>query len=200
MQYNSSRTPLIIPEHGRNIQQLVDHCKTIEDKTERSNCAIAIVSVLGNLNPHLRDVPEFQHKLWDQLFIMAEFDLDVDSPFPIPKEEEIRTRPKKIPYPKVSNKFRYYGNNVKRMIEVADTWDNEEKKEALVYNVANQMKKSYVKWNKDQVDDSTIFQHIKVLSDGKIDWTDTEEELMSTDFIKQQIGYGNKNRGKKKKG
>lgn len=128
MQYNTERKKLIIPEYGRHIQRMVDYCKNITDREERNEFAQMIIAVMGNLNPHLRDIPDFQHKLWDQLFIMAEFDLDVDSPFPIPTELEMNSKPRKIPYPGFSGKYRYYGRNLRKMIEVASEWEDDDKK------------------------------------------------------------------------
>ena len=119
LEYNSERTLMIIPEYGRHIQKLVDHCLTLETKEERNKMALAIVDVMGNLQPHLRDVPDFKHKLWDQLFIMSKFNLDVDSPYPIPSKEELQEKPESLPYPKYASKYRYYGNNIQTMIDVA---------------------------------------------------------------------------------
>lgn len=169
MQYNTTREKLIIPEYGRHVQEMVDHCKTLEQKEDRNDFANAIIEVMGNLNPHLRDVQDFQHKLWDQLFIMAEFDLDVDSPYPIPQPEDFQSRPNGIPYPGYSNKYRYYGRNIQRMIDVANSWEDGDKKDGLVQSIANQMKRSYLLWNKDTVEDQVILNQLRELSDGKID-------------------------------
>ena len=177
MQYNTTREKLIIPEYGRHIQEMVDHCKTIGDKKDRNDFAQAIIEVMGNLNPHLRDVNDFQHKLWDQLFIMAEFDLDVDSPYPIPNEDDFSSPPNRIPYPVYNNKYRYYGKNIQRMIDVALEWEDGEKKDGLIQSIANQMKKSYLLWNKDSVDDKVIFNQLKDMSDGKINIQEMEEEI-----------------------
>lgn len=169
MQYNTLKKDLIIPEYGRHIHRMVGYCKTIEDREERNLFAEAIIEVMGNLNTYLRDVTDFQHKLWDQLFIMAEFDLDVDSPFPIPDKETFQSPPQPLKYPKYSNKYRYYGRNIKKMIDVAIEWEEGDKKLGLVKNIANQMKKSYLLWNKDQVDDQVIYNQLKDLSNGKLD-------------------------------
>ena len=169
MQYNTTLEKLMIPEYGRHVQEMVDHCKTLEQKEDRNDFANAIIEVMGNLNPHLRDVQDFQHKLWDQLFIMAEFDLDVDSPYPIPQPEDFQSRPNRIPYPGYSNKYRYYGRNIQRMIDVANSWEDGDKKDGLVQSIANQMKRSYLLWNKDTVEDQVILNQLRELSDGKID-------------------------------
>ena len=168
LQYNSERTPLIIPEYGRHMHVMVDQLLATEDREERNNKAKAIIGVMGNLNPHLRDVPDFQHKLWDQLFIMSNFELDVDSPFERPKKENLEQGPEPLAYPQNFPKYRFYGNNLKSMIDVALGWEDGEMKEALVYNIANHMKKCFLNWNKDTVDDQVIFDHLTELSNGKL--------------------------------
>lgn len=168
LEYNTERTGLIIPEYGRHIQKMVDQAVGCPDKKERNKMAKAIIGVMGNLNPHLRDVPDFQHKLWDQLFIMSGFSLDVDSPFPKPSKEIFEQKPEKLNYPQNHPKYRFYGNNIKKMIDVATNWEEGEMKKELIYVIANHMKKCFLKWNKDSVDDVIIFNHILELSNGKI--------------------------------
>jgi hypothetical protein len=177
LQYNSERTNLIIPEYGRHIQQLVNHCVSLEDLEERNKMSKAIVNVMGNLQPHLRDVPDFKHKLWDQLFIMSDFKLEAESPYPQPSREELAENPDPLPYPKTASKYRFYGNNIQTMIDVANSWEAGDAKEGLTFVIANHMKKCYLNWNKDTVDDSAIFKHLFDLSDGKIDLRNTEEKL-----------------------
>lgn len=191
LEYNSERTLMIIPEYGRHIQKLVDHCLTLETKEERNKMALAIVDVMGNLQPHLRDVPDFKHKLWDQLFIMSKFNLDVDSPYPIPSKEELQEKPESLPYPKYASKYRYYGNNIQTMIDVALSWEEGEKKEALVFTIANHMKKCYLNWNKDTVDDAVIYKHLFELSNSKIDLRASEEPLSeSKNLLKKRNSQG----------
>ena len=153
LQYNSERTPLIIPEYGRHLHIMVDQMLATEDREERNKKAKAIIGVMGNLNPHLRDVPDFQHKLWDQLFIMSDFNLDVDCPYEKPLRELLEERPQPLTYPQNFPKYRFYGNNIKSMIDVARNWEAGEMKDALVFNIANHMKKCFLSWNKDTVDD-----------------------------------------------
>lgn len=182
MEYNTLRSKLIIPEYGRHIQQMVDHCLTIQDEQERNEFAEIIIEVMGELNPHLRDVPDFQHKLWDQLFIMSDFQLDVKSPYPIPtKKDTVDSKPNKVYYPNAIYKYRYYGSNIRKMIDVAITWEEGEKQEGLFFAIANHMKKCYLKWNKDTVEDSVIFNHLYELSDGKIDLRNVEDNLVQPD-------------------
>ena len=177
LEYNSERVKLIIPEYGRHIQKMVDHAVSIEDREERNKVANAIIGVMGNLNPHLRDVPDFQHKLWDQLFIISDFRLDVDSPYPQPTREMLEERPEPLDYPQNFPKYRFYGNNIKRMIDVCVSWEDGDLKDALKFTIANHMKKSYLNWNKDTVEDEVIFQHLFELSDGQINLAKWDEDL-----------------------
>ena len=156
---------------------MVEYAVEIEDDEERNQVAKAIISVMGNLNPHLRDVSDFQHKLWDQLFIISDFKLDVDSPFPKPSRDVLEERPGKMPYPQNYTKYRFYGNNIKKMIEVASGWEDGDLRDALILSIANHMKKSYLNWNKDSVEDSVIFDHLRELSNGRIDLKAEEEDL-----------------------
>lgn len=187
LEYNSERPHLIIPEYGRHVQKLIDNCVAIEDPEERNKMAKAIVDVMGNLQPHLRDVPDFKHKLWDQLFIMSDFKLDAESPYPKPEREELMAKPERLAYPKYASKYRFYGNNIQTMIDVALTWEEGEAREALYFAIANHMKKCYLNWNKDTVDDHIIFKHLKELSKGKIDLEDKNEPLSEVkDLMKKR--------------
>ena len=180
LEYNSERTQLIIPEYGRHLQKLIFQAIEIQDDIERNKSAKYIIQVMGSLNPHLRDVLDFQHKLWDQLFIMSDFKLVVDSPYPIPTREVLQMKPDILPYPQNYPKYRYYGNNIKYMIDVANKWEAGELKSALVKVIANHMKKSYLSWNKDTVTDEVIFEHLYELSDGKLDLITSTESLLRT--------------------
>jgi hypothetical protein len=177
LEYNSERKPLIIPEYGRYLHKLIDQAVLIEDREERNKMAKYIISVMGNLNPHLRDVPDFQHKLWDQIFIMSDFQLDVDSPYPTPSREVLKMKPDVLKYPQNFPKYRFYGNNIKYMIDVANKWEDGDLKNALVKVIANHMKKSYLSWNKDTVTDAVIFEHLYELSNGKLNLLSSTEEL-----------------------
>lgn len=192
LEYNSERSKLNIPEYGRHIQKMVEHAVSIEDDKERNEVAKSIIAVMGNLNPHLRDVPDFQHKLWDQLFIISDFKLDVESPFPKPSKEKLRESPAPLEYPQNHPKYRFYGNNIKRMIDEAKKWDDGDLKEALVFTIANHMKKCYLNWNRDAVSDEVIFDHLFELSDGAINLRKKEEDLtQASDLV-------NKNQKKRK--
>ena len=192
LEYNTERQHLIIPEYGRHIQKMVNIAVATEDPAERNKQAKAIIGVMGNLQPHLRDVPDFQHKLWDQLFIMSDFKLDVESPFPKPSKELLQERPEPLNYPQNFPKYRFYGNNIKRMIDVANSWEDGDMKEALEFAIANHMKKCYLNWNKDTVEDAVIFKHLFELSDGKINLAAKEEDLSdASNLMKQRKKFSN---------
>lgn len=183
LEYNSSRRHLIIPEYGRHLQKLIDQATDIEDDETRNKAAKYIIQVMGSLNPHLRDVPDFQHKLWDQLFIMSNFRLVTDSPYPIPSREVLQLKPERLEYPQNFPKYRYYGNNIRYMIDVANKWDDSDLKDGLIKVIANHMKKSYLSWNKDTVKDDVIFEHLLEMSGGKINLTQSKESLLNTDEL-----------------
>ncbi|MGB0147027.1 MAG: DUF4290 domain-containing protein [Flavobacteriaceae bacterium] len=201
LEYNTEREHLIIPEYGRHIQKMVNQAVAMEDREERNKCAKSIIAVMGNLNPHLRDVPDFQHKLWDQLFMISDFKLDVDAPYPKPSPEELSERPEPLAYPQNFPKYRFYGNNIKRMIDVAVKWEDGDKKDALVMTIANHMKKSFLSWNKDTVEDQVIFNHLFELSDGALNLKDSDEDLTeATDLIKHKKQRYNKKSHKSGRG
>ena len=198
LEYNTIREELIIPEYGRHIQKMINYASSRESKEERNKLANSIISVMGNLQPHLRDVPDFQHKLWDQLFIMSDFKLDADSPFEKPSKEVLNAKPEPLSYPQSFPKYRFYGNNIKIMIDEAVKWDAGEMKEALVLTIANHMKKCFLNWNKDSVKDQVIFDHLYELSETKIDIRDSKEELLdSALLLRSKKRFSNKKFPKK---
>ncbi len=198
LEYNTIREDLIIPEYGRHIQKMINYASSRETKEERNKLANAIISVMGNLQPHLRDVPDFQHKLWDQLFIMSDFKLDADSPFEKPSKEILSAKPDPLSYPQNFPKYRFYGNNIKIMIDEAVKWDSGEMKDALVLTIANHMKKCFLNWNKDSVKDQVIFDHLYELSETNIDIRDSKEELLdSALLLRSKKKFSNKRFPKK---
>lgn len=198
IEYNTERPKLIIPEYGRHMQKMVDQAIAKEDRDERNKMAKGIIAVMGNLNPHLRDVPDFQPMLWDQLFIISDFKLDVDSPYPIPTREELMERPEPLKYPQNFPKYRFYGNNIKRMIDVAVSWEEGDKKEGLILTIANHMKKCFLNWNKDTVEDDVIFAHLFELSDGKINLKNSNEDLSdAANLLKNKKRYSTSTSTKK---
>lgn len=168
MKYNTQEKRLALPEYGRNIQNMVDYCVTIEDREERKRCANSIINVMGNMFPHLRDVNDFKHILWDHLAIMSDFKLDIDYPYEIVKKEELNTRPARIPYNNSRIRYRHYGKTLELMIRKATEYPEGAEKNQLVRLLATQMKKSFLTWNKESVDDRKIFKDLGELSEGKI--------------------------------
>ena len=201
LRYNTSRKQLIIPEYGRHIHEMINQTCEIKDKEERNKSARAIIGVMGNLNPHLRDVPDFQHKLWDQLFIMSNFKLDVDCPFEKPDKKILEERPETLHYPQNYPKYRFYGNNIKNMIDAAIKWEDNDLKDALVYNIANHMKKCFLNWNKDTVEDKLILDHLKELSNDELKVKSELLPLTETAFllkVKSRNGNGPRNNNKQR--
>lgn len=168
MKYNTEGKRLALPEYGRNIQNMVDYCVTIEDREERKRCANTIINIMGNMFPHLRDVNDFKHILWDHLAIMADFKLDIDYPYEIVKKENLYARPPRIPYNNNRIRYRHYGKTLELMIRKATEWEEGIERDQLVKLLANQMKKSFLTWNKESVDDRKIFKDLDELSNGKI--------------------------------
>ena len=211
MDYNTSLPKLVIPEYGRNIQKMVDFALAEPSRERRTTLAHALITLMGNLNPQLRDVADYKHKLWDHLFIISDFKLDVDSPYPIPAKETLRVKPQRVPYPNSNIRYKYYGKTMEEMIRKISQLEDGPKKEAITQNVANFMKMSYLTWNKDTVDDSTILGHLEELSKGKVKLAETvrlnhTNELLALNREKErerrakdQHKRGNKNRNKRKK-
>ena len=161
--YNTQQKKLIMPEYGRNVQQMIDHCVSIEDR------ANTIINIMGNLFPHLRDVDDFKHKLWDHLAIMSDFKLDIDYPYEIIRKENLRTKPDRIPYTLTPIRYRHYGKTLERMIKKCEDYPDGPERDQLISLLANHMKKSFLTWNKEVVDDDKIFKDLREYSHGRID-------------------------------
>ncbi len=172
MDYNSSRSKLALPEYGRNLQNMVNHIMTIEDRNERNRAARTIIDIMGMMYPYLRDINDFKHKLWDHLAIMTNFKLDIDYPYAPPSPEFFNTPPLRIPYDNNKIKYRHYGKTIETLIEKAAVYEDEKERDLLIKLIANHMKKSYVMWNKDSVTDDKILADIEELSKGKIKCND----------------------------
>lgn len=199
MDYNSNRSKLSLPEYGRNLQNMVDHIMTIEDRNERNRAARTIIDIMGTMYPYLRDINDFKHKLWDHLAIMSNFNLDIDYPYTPPSPEFFVTPPKKVPYDNNTIKYRHYGKTIENLIEKASDYPDEKERELLIKLIANQMKKSYVVWNKDSVTDDKIFADIEEISHGKIKCSDltlteTKDILYRNSPKKQNLQNNNQNR------
>jgi hypothetical protein len=162
--YNTSRPKLILPEYGRNIQKMVEYIMSVADREERNRLAQAVIIIMGNMNPHLRDINDFKHKLWDHLAIMSDFQLDIDYPYEIPRPEEFTEKPRRVSYNSKQTKFRHYGHIVESLIAEAVKLPEGEDKDTLTRLIANHMKKSYLTWNRDSVTDEIIFNDLYEIS------------------------------------
>jgi len=174
LDYNTSREKMIIPEYGRNVQNMIHHCISIKEKEERNKCAQAIIKVMGQLKPQLRDIEDYTHKLWAHLFIMADFKLDVDSPYPIPSKESFNSKPERVEYPRKKIKYGHYGKVLEEMITAAVEYPEGDEKKYLTLRIANLLKTSYLLWNRDTVNDNTIVKQLEELSGGKLTVNVTE--------------------------
>lgn len=194
MDYPTLQGKLIMPEYGRNIQQMVNHALTIEDKEERAQCVKSIIATMGNLFPYLRDVNDFKHKLWDHIAIMSDFKLDIDYPYEIIKPDNLNTKPEQVPYRSHKMHYQHYGITLEKMIaRVADYEEGDERNE-LIRLIANQMKKCFLTWNKEVVDNKKIFEDLRELSNGKLDFTEDTFKLIES----RDVFYSKKNKQKKK--
>lgn len=182
MEYNSQREGLKISEYGRNIQKMIDQTVLIEDREVRTRTAYAIVSIMSQLNPAVKDSTDYQRTLWDHMHIISGFKLDVDGPFPAPEREKLYKRPEKIPYSDNDIRFRHYGKNIEMIIKKAIDFEEGEEKEALILTIANHLKKSYLNWNRESVTDDAIVSHLREFSGGKLD-LDEETKLTATKEI-----------------
>ena len=194
MEYNTTRPQLHMPEYGRIIQQLVERCKELATKEERNEMAVAIVDFMGQRNPQLRDEENYKHKLLDHLYILSNYDLDVDSPYPLPTVEELNEKPKKMEYPKLQGDFKFYGKSILQLIDKAIELEAGDEKDALIQVIANNMKKSYNVYNKEHVQDEVIFRHLKDLSENRLDLTSLDS--LEKSKIYYATGKSNKNPGR----
>jgi hypothetical protein len=184
MDYNTSRPLLTIPEYGRCIQEMVEYTITLEDRDERTKAAKTIVNAMAILNPQLKDMTDYRHKLWDHLYIISDYKLDCDSPYPMPERELAEAKPKRLPYPQKDIQRRHYGHIVEEMIREAVAMEDGEEKTKVVEMIANFMKMSYLTWNRDTVSDELIKEQLKELSGGRLELG--EEVKLSSRFIDLQ--------------
>lgn len=199
MKYNTEEKKLAMPEYGRNIQNMVDYCLTIEDRQERTRCANTIINIMGNMFPHLRDVNDFKHILWDHLAIMANFKLDIDYPYEIIRKEDLYSRPPRIPYNTARIRYKHYGRTLELMIQKARELEEGKEKKQLVGLLANHMKKSFLTWNKESVDDRKIFKDLGELSEGTIVLEEESYKLTeSRDILARNNNNNNNNSNNKK--
>lgn len=206
LEYNTGRPDLVLPEHGRNVKKMVNYAMTVEDKEERNKVINAIIKVMGQLNPQLRDHDDYAHKLWDHIFIMSDFKMDVDSPYPIPTEETFNTKPEKVAYPGSKVRFGHYGRTVENLVKSIHTKEDPEERKQMTNAVANLMKRFYLTWNRDAVEDEVIVKQINELSGGTLDVKVEDVELLEHKDVQLRSksqrpsnnrGRGGQNRGRK---
>jgi hypothetical protein len=196
MRYNTQEKHLALPEYGRNIQNMVNHCVSIPDREERTRCANTIINIMGNMFPHLRDINDFKHILWDHLAIMSDFALDIDYPYEVIKREDLYVKPAKLPYSQGKITYKHYGKNLEDMIKKATEYEDGELKDSLINMLANHMKKSFLTWNKEVVDDQKIFKDLQNLSGGRIVLTEDSHKLTES---KEILSKKNKNLARRQK-
>ena len=195
MKYNTQQNKLILPEYGRNIQSMVNYAMTIEDREERTRCANTIIQIMGNLFPHLRDVEEFNHKLWDHLAVMSDFKLDIDYPYEIIKEENLFIKPDKVKYQSSKIRYRHYGKLLQNMLEKTVELDESPEKESVISLIANHMKRSYIKMtNENDIDNDKICKDIREYTNNKII---IEPNNLKLDSLKSSPQKKNKNNSRK---
>lgn len=199
MEYNTARELMQIPEYGRNIQKMIEYAKTIADKEERNRAANSIIKVMGQVNPYLKTNEDLTHKLWDHMFIIADFDFDVDSPFPKPLREDFETGPDRIPYPENEIAYRHYGRVIEQMIKKVAEEESEEERTKMGVAVCNVMKRAYLNWNRDSVEDRVIKKDLLELSGGRIT-VPAEIELEDSKNLIDPATRNNNNSNRQRKG
>lgn len=198
MEYNTTRKKLMLPEYGRNVQEMIAHAMEIADRDERNKATRAIIEVMGQLNPHLRDVDDFRHKLWTHLFVMSDFKLDVDSPYEIPKPETLFSKPDGMEYPKSRIKYGHYGKYTQAILRQSKEVTAEDERQYLKITMANFMKKQFLAYNNDTVENHVIADQLKDLSQGDL-ILENPDELMNTNLILKSFGIQPNKRNNVKK-
>lgn len=196
MEYNTARGKMLLPEYGRNVQNMIQHAMDLKDREERNRASQAIIEVMGQLNPHLRDVDDYRHKLWTHLFVMSNFELDVDTPYEIPQEEELQERPERVPYPKSKIRFGHFGQYTQKILEQSKSMEDEGEREYMTNSMGNFMKKQYLVHNNSSVENNVIADQLGELSNGELK-IENPEELVGTNLLLKTLGL-NQNTGQKK--
>jgi hypothetical protein len=210
MEYNTTRKKLAMPEYGRNVQKMINYAISIEDRDKRLRVAHVIVNIMAQMHPKLKEAADYKHKLWDHLFIISNWEIDVEGPFPAPPRDVLNSKPERVPYKSGKIKYKPYGKNIEALINKAIEYEEGPEKEAFMKAIANHLKKSYLNWNRDSVNDDLIFEHFADLSAGKLNikgdfkLNDTSEILARNKKKKYQgkqrdNTYGKKNKGYKNK-
>lgn len=196
LEYNTQRPDLRIPSYGRNIQKMIKYALAINDKKERNKIAEAIVSVMGQVNPELKEIEDLNHKLWTHLFVISDFELEVDSPYPMPEKEKLMGKPDSLDYPHNNIRYGHYGICIQNMLKVIGEFDEGAEKRHLTELMANLMKRTYLTWNRPSVDDDLIIKQMKELSNGKVNVSE-DTDIDGTSEILKELGFVNKQKKKK---
>ncbi len=195
MEYNTTRNFLIMREYGRHIQKMVEYLLTIEDKEERQRNAYAVIELMGFLNPHLKNVEDFRHKLWDHLFLISDFTLDVESPYPIPTRETLKAKPERLRYPKRYPRFNHLGKNIEVVIDKALNEENPEKKQGFANAIAYYMKLTYSNWHKELVHDDSIQSELSTMTNGELEFNNRPFVKHRVDVRDDRDDYGKRSGG-----
>ena len=195
--YNSQRSYLILKEYGRNIQNLVSHLLTIDDSEVRTRYAYAVIELMKQVNPAMKESPEYAQKLWDDLYIISNFKLEVDGPYPMPESKLIGTKPKRVAYPSGKTTLKHYGQNIEKLVQKAVELEDEEESKAVAVHVGRLMRSFYFAWNKELMEEEVILQQLKVLSKGKIklDLAEIKEHNLFEINVRHDNNYNHNNGG-----
>ncbi len=192
MDYNTNRDKLRLPEYGRNVQEMVNIIKNTPGREERNRLAKSTIQLMGNMNPQLRDVADYKHKLWDHLAVIADFDIDIDSPYPLPTQAEIHQKPMKMKYSNPDEiRFKHYGKILEDMVRKATQYPDGEEKDALIATVANQMKKSFLTWNRETVSDDVIFSDLLAIACNRLKIPEGLKLKDSREILRMQAAASN---------
>jgi uncharacterized membrane protein YgcG len=195
MEYNTTRNFLVMREYGRHIQKMVEYLLSIEDKEERQRNAYAVIELMGFLNPHLKNVEDFRHKLWDHLFLISDFKLDVESPYPIPTRETLKAKPERLRYPKRYPRFNHLGKNIEVVIDKALKEENPEKKQGFANAIAYYMKLTYSNWHKELVHDDNIQTELSSMTGGELEFNNRPFVKHRVDTRDDRDDYGKRSGG-----
>lgn len=202
MEYNSTRDKLIIPEYGRNIQKMIRHLMQVEDRDKRTRMAYVIVDVMAQMYVQPKEAGDYRQKLWDHLHIISDFQLDVEAPYPKPDPDKLHKKPEPIKYATGGIRYSHYGKHIQAIIEKVAELEEGSDKEVLTRVIANHLKKSYLNWNRDSVNDELILKHLEELSKGRIKWNENMRLMATNDILArtaQPASHTKDSGGKKKK-
>lgn len=207
MEYNTQREQLKISDYGRHVAKMVEYCKTIPDRAERTAMANTIVDVMAHVNPKIKERTDYKHILWDHMMMMAGYELDVDCPYEIHREEVENMHPRHIGYTEGTIRYRHYGRALEDMIKAVAEMPESEERTVLTGQIAHAMKRQYLQWNRNTVDDALIAEQLGELSEGRLQlpegfqFRDTKEytDAMEAAAAKKEANEAKRKKKKKKK-